>query len=90
MSDDKVEIARLTERIGAIDAKASKAHERIDNQDTLLRNEISALQRMILEFRDWMNQTKGRDKVLLFSVGIGGSVLGSVLSATIIYVILKK
>lgn len=86
----EIAVAELRERVGAIDATAKKAHDRIDNQDALVRQELQQLKNLIMEFRDWMNQIKGRDKVLLFAASIGGSIMGSIISAIFVYVFLKR
>ncbi len=61
----------LAERIGALDAKATSSHKRLDTLETLLREDIKELREVIA----WMNRAKGWAAAALCIAGVLGGLV---------------
>jgi hypothetical protein len=78
--DPHIEIARIQERIGAIDAKADAAHKRMDSMDALIRSDIKDLVDDIKTLMAWMNHKKGHDAAMLVAASAVGGVVSFIAS----------
>lgn len=81
--DPRLAIVALTERIGAVSAKADAAHDRIDNMGELVRHDMKEV---ILEMKEvvaWMNRSKGWAAAATLLAGIVGGAVVKVLTLLI-------
>lgn len=57
--DARIELARIHERVGMLDQKANAGHQRIDQLERLIREDLKALMFKIDVIDAWMNRSKG-------------------------------
>lgn len=74
MSEElKIDLVRVQERIGTLQASVDKAHTRIDGLNAEVKKELDEISRDVKELLANMNQTKGSKAawVLVGSLSIG-------------------
>lgn len=73
--------ATLSEKIGALSAKTSAAHSRIDKLETTIRDDLKDLKRELHELNAHMNRGKGWSAAIMLLSGTVGGVLVKLLSS---------
>lgn len=65
----------IYERIGAIDAKVSAAHSRVDKIEIQIRTDLEDLKKDLKAVVAWMNRSLGWAAACLFTGGIIGALI---------------
>lgn len=70
-----LEDGSIRERIGALDAKVTAAHTRVDKLEVLIKEDLTEVKKDLKAVVAWMNRSLGWAAALLFVGGILGSVV---------------
>lgn len=69
----------LRERLGALDAKVSAAHSRVDKVEQTVAQDLSEIKKDLKIVVAWMNRSLGWAAALLFVGGILGTIISKLL-----------
>lgn len=64
----------VREKIGALSAKASAAHARLDKLEVLLRDDLKELKSELKDLNAYMHRGKGWAAAMIFFGGIAGAL----------------